>query len=281
LNQSFHIGSVRGITIRVHAMSLWLLGGLLLYVLAKNDDELTKLFFLGIPAVLVLVFLHELGHSVVAQHFGIKVVDITFWPLGGMARMSEIPEDSRIEGLIAIAGPAVNFALALLALAVWGVAGAPVSGVLAVFTYVFVLVNLMLGGFNLLPAFPMDGGRVLRAWLGRKGDWVGATEKAVRVSRVMAILLVFPGILLSCAMPLVAVFVWLVGARELMAVRLRHGISPFGGFAQQGEPFAGARYEPSADSGSGAARGSGGGFTDADIAELESYRGRLKRPGDD
>ena len=224
------MGSLFGIPIRLHWTFL-----VLLYLLVS----------LGSPwAILALfgsVLLHELGHSLVARRFGIRVIDITFWPLGGMARMNEIPEVPRIEGLVAIAGPAVNYVLAAISttLAIGlGALGIEGSAVLVQFT----VVNLLLGTFNLIPAFPMDGGRILRAWFARTTDWVTATQQAVMVGRVFAALMFFGPILLMfvmpqiCAMPLIAVFVWVAGGRELMAVRMRHGLNPFGGRGPFGSP---------------------------------------------
>jgi Zn-dependent protease len=237
VNGSIKIGSILGITLRLH----WLL----LVMLAA------PLFWGGNPLVFLVLFgcvlLHELGHSLAALAFGIRVVDITLWPLGGMARMSQIPESTRIEGLIAVAGPAVNFLLAaagLLAGGSWAAA--------------FVEVNLWMGCFNLLPAFPMDGGRLLRALLGRKGDWLGATESAVRIGRWFALLLVvagatgLPGTWLgpNLALPLVGLFVWISGTQELAAVRERKSQ------AQVRERT---------------------GFSAAEIAALERFRGRLSQ----
>jgi hypothetical protein len=161
---------------------------------------------------------------VVAQHFGIRVVDITFWPLGGMARMSQIPEDSRVEGWIAVAGPLVNFALAALTVPLLLVPP------IAPFATYFVAANLVLGTFNLVPAFPMDGGRVLRAWLGRRGDWLGATEEAVRVGRFVALAMVVAGFAWNPVLLLIAVFVWWAGGQELATVRMRHMGAPAFGF---------------------------------------------------
>ena len=229
---SFKIGNVFGIPVRIHATFLLLLYGVALL----TDNPFEALVWLVVSFACVL--LHELGHSLVARAFGLHVEDITLWPLGGMARMSQIPENSRIEALIAIAGPAVNFLLAgggLLALTFsWaaGLAGERTEHYLLL----FIVANLLQGGFNLLPAFPMDGGRLLRALLGRKGDWVRATETAARVGRwiaglmfvgSLAVMLAWPQSF--CLLPLLSVFIWIAGARELLAVRLRHGESPFGG----------------------------------------------------
>jgi len=212
---SIKIGSILGITLRVHVLLLGLLGVLIV---------------MGVPPlVFVILFgsvlLHELGHSLVALAFGLRVVDITLWPLGGMARMSQIPESTRIEALIAVAGPAVNFLLA----GGGTLAGLPPDGA-------FVSWNLAMGLFNLLPAFPMDGGRLLRAFLGRRGNWLGATESAVRIGRWFALLLCLIGFAGVYTLPLVGVFVWWSGVQELALVRARHAAvdrAPRSGFGPE------------------------------------------------
>ncbi|MDP6954883.1 MAG: site-2 protease family protein, partial [Planctomycetota bacterium] len=234
------IGSVFGITIRVHMLFLVMMGFFLLS--GQPSSALTILLLFG------LVFLHELGHSLVAQALGIRVLDITFWPLGGMARMSDIPENSRTEALIAIAGPAVNFLLAGLATPLLfltssasldlSISSAPSNtGLLPALLGLFIWINLALGLFNLVPAFPMDGGRILRAFLGRRGNWVEATARAVRVGRFFALAMVFGGLAIGhCMLPIVGIWLWWVGGQELMAVRARHGLFPFGNFFGRQSP---------------------------------------------
>jgi Zn-dependent protease len=279
--------------VRIHLTFLLLVWALFLF----TSDPLQAL---GLIAVIFgCVLLHELGHSLVARGFGLRVADITLWPLGGMARMSEIPEVPRIEALIAIAGPAVNFGLAGLALLglAAGVALDAQSD-LEDFLWFFLVANVMQGGFNLLPAFPMDGGRLLRAFLARKRDWLAATEVAVRVGRVLAGVLFLGSLAFVlrgqgfCMMPLVALFVWLEGKRELWSVRLRHGVSPFG----PGARTAWSSSEQAMEEGTGAAPqeppepGSArrprtwlqrlsrsGGFSEDEIRRLESHRGPLRR----
>jgi Zn-dependent protease len=238
---SWKIARLFGIDVRLH----WTFFLLALLVVQVPAEPLSSLLLIVIAFGSVL--LHELGHSLTARRFGIQVLDITFWPLGGMARMSEIPEEPRVEGWVAIAGPAVNFALVALSapLLIGSMtlgAPEPITQVL----FLFLLVNLMLGTFNLVPAFPMDGGRILRALLARKMDYVRATEIAVRTGRVIALAMIVLAVVLSltathtlCVMPLIALFVWFAGGRELLAVRLRHGLSPFGGAAFARGPFAG------------------------------------------
>lgn len=284
MRDSFHVGTIRGIQIRVH----YLLPLVIAFGLLVRPDLWAVLLFI-LP---LIVLLHELGHSIVAQSFGIRVLDITFWPLGGMARMSQIPENSRIEGLIAIAGPAVNFVLAgasLTFLLLPGIAGSAVGDL----ALVFLLFNVALGGFNLIPAFPMDGGRVLRAILGRKGDWVRATEGAVRVGRFFALLMFLSFFVTwNPVLPLIALFVWWTGQQELLAVRLRHataGFGPFGPFGAFGN-FAGGPARPgprpagpfgapapSPPPPPSAAPREGSGWSEKDIAELESFHGRLRQ----
>ncbi len=290
---SLRLGSVSGIDVRVHF--LWFL--LPLVLVRFGSEPLQQMAWLVV--IFGAVFLHELGHSLVAQHFGIRVLEITFWPLGGMARMSEIPENSRTEMLIAIAGPLVNFALALLSLTVIFAALLLDALWLAVPAAFFLKINLMLGGFNLIPAFPMDGGRVLRAYLGRKEDWVTATERAVRVGRYVALVMVFLAVLAGMwVVPLIAAFVWFAGAQELMAVRMRHGLGLFGRFTGTEPPPrpasaevwpAGASAARSGAESEGAQRPGvwstpgvprTGGFSESDVQELERFRGRVVPPSD-
>jgi len=287
---SWKIARLFGIDVRLHWTFLLLVAALL-----SGGDAVATAFVLG--AAFASVLLHELGHSLVAKRFGVRVLDITFWPLGGMARMSQIPEEPRIEGWIAIAGPAVNFLLAALAaplVAAGLVLNAPGAAVNAAFG--FLAINLTLGTFNLVPAFPMDGGRLLRAFLARRRDYVRATELAVRVGRAVALgmLALSVGLALFsshtlCLMPLVALFVWFAGGRELFAVRVRHGRVP--GFASAAGAQAmveeeGARVAtaPAADGPRRPAWQSPppvlgrGGFSEEALRRLERFPGPLRRP---
>ncbi|MCY2960241.1 MAG: site-2 protease family protein [Planctomycetota bacterium] len=242
---SFRIGSVAGIPIRVHVLFLLLVAAL---AFAPGTGAF-QLVALGV--LVVCVVLHELGHALVARRFGIHVLDITLWPLGGMARLSHIPESSRVEAAIAIAGPAVNVALALVAapLLLLQVFGPARDSILAALALSFVVVNVLMAAFNLLPAFPTDGGRLVRAWFGRKRSWVEATARAVWIGRVVAVAIGIAGIAWgNWMLPVVALWLWWTGGVELAQVRARHaqGLVPTGG------------------------------FTDADLARIESFRGPLR-----
>jgi Zn-dependent protease len=168
----------RGIPIRLHS-SFLALAALLILIDAASGGIGSALgtTLLGI-ALFGSVLLHELGHALAARRFGIDTRSITLYPFGGIAALSAEPRTPRAELWIALAGPAVNFALAAAGAAL-ALLGTPLMGM-------FVAINLALGLFNLLPAFPMDGGRVLRAGLTLRMGRLDATKLAIQVSRWFA-----------------------------------------------------------------------------------------------
>ena len=180
----------------------------------------------GVGFILALfgcVVLHEFGHALAARQFGIRTRSIVLLPIGGIAAIEKTPEDPRQEILIALAGPAVSFAIAgLLWLALLAAGG--IARPLAVdlgeagFVERLMVVNLLLGGFNLLPAFPMDGGRVFRAllslWLGR----VTATRIASIVAQAAAILFAVVGLHYNLFLVVIALFIWLGAVTEASTV---------------------------------------------------------------
>jgi Zn-dependent protease len=239
LSFSVKIGRLFGIDIRVHVLFLVLLGLLLLQ--ARGAAEFTSIA-LVYGGVFFFVLLHELGHSVVALRCGIRVLDITLWPLGGLARLASLPRKPSTELAITVAGPLVNFALAaaffvaLFALgALPNVGGLRMIGGSLLETYLFA--NLAMGLFNLVPAFPLDGGRILRALLAMRLGHLRATEIAVTVSRVLAVAGVAWGIYVSWWMLVaIAAFVWTSGMTELAAARWREATSrAFGDFVARDE----------------------------------------------
>lgn len=260
---SFRLGSILGITIRLHVLLL-----LLVVVLAFSRVGLTDWIALSLLGIILL--LHELGHCLVARLFGIRVLDITLWPLGGIARMNEMPESSRIEGWIAIAGPAMNFFLAALATPLLLLVGGGRDTASALLGY-FVWMNVIMGGFNLIPVFPTDGGRILRALFALGGNWLVATERAVLVSRIIAVILAVYGVLADMWMlPVLALWLWWMGSQELAMVRLRHSpTAPFASFdAMTGAARATQRQETPRTH---------AGFTEDDIERLERFRGSLRQ----
>ncbi|MBK9072802.1 MAG: M50 family metallopeptidase [Myxococcales bacterium] len=162
---------------------------------------------------MVGVLLHELGHAVVARRLGVRIAGIELNFFGGAAKMMELPKSANHEIAIALAGPAVSVALAVLGFGLFELTAQPMA-------QWFGYINAALAIFNLIPALPMDGGRVLRALLTRKFDFVRATEVAVKVSRVFAIVLVFVAIGTgSWRLALIAPFLWFLGTAEVWQAR--------------------------------------------------------------
>ena len=224
---SLNLGKILGIRIRAHWMFLVMLGW-------------AFLFWGGLAAVAYfcclfgLVVLHELGHSLVARRYGIRVRDITLLPIGGMARLEGMPPTPKAEFWIALAGPMVNIVLAAVlvpvAVAVTAWAAALNSAVLEWLGSGLVMlcaINVVLAVFNLLPGFPMDGGRILRAYWARRRGMVEATRKAARVGRWVAVIMAIVGVLtLHFVLVLIALFVYVAGKQEEFAVRLRYAQAP-------------------------------------------------------
>lgn len=175
-----------------------------------------------VASVFLCVVLHEFGHSLQARRYGIKVRDIVLLPIGGMARAERIPDVPRQEIIIAIAGPLVNFGLVLIFfVAIW-LRRAPLS-LESDFLLELIKINLILGTFNLIPAFPMDGGRILRGVLATRMPYVKATRYAKNVGQIIAIIFVVVGFLNTqfIMLPLIAVFVFFGAIGEERSVRAR------------------------------------------------------------
>ena len=236
---SWQITKVAGIGIHLHVTFLVLLGWI--GVDAFSERRQWGDVFEGwafILALFCIVVLHELGHALTARRFGIRTRDITLLPIGGVARLERLPEEPRQEMLVALAGPAVNVALAILFFAILGgarglahltrirIAGGP-------FLASLMWVNLALALFNLLPAFPMDGGRVLRALLARRLNYARATNIAAAIGQFIALLMGFAGLcslfglLGSFSNPfliLIGLFVWVAAGQEAGQVRMRSAL---------------------------------------------------------
>ncbi len=180
---SWKLGRIAGIDVFVHPTFL-----LVLFLPGVLADGLLSVLLL--LSVFGCVLLHEFGHALMARRFGIETVDITLYPIGGVARLQRLPLAAGAELLIALAGPAVNFVIvgALILLGSLGFDRALAGTELGFFMAELMVVNLVLGLFNLIPAFPMDGGRVLRALLSGVMDRPRATSIAAGIGRVLAVL---------------------------------------------------------------------------------------------
>jgi Zn-dependent protease/CBS domain-containing protein len=230
---SWRVGSITGIGLYIHATFLLLLAWVAIGEYQSSGSAgaaLNGVMF--VLAVFATVVLHELGHALAARRYGIKTRDITLLPIGGVARLERMPRDPRQELVVALAGPAVNVAIAAI-LFLWLrlTGGMPAFGESAslgegflerTFVARLLAVNLWLVIFNLIPAFPMDGGRVLRAILAmRNRDYAQATERAARVGKFFALVFGIVGLFVveNPMLVFVALFVWLGAAGEAAAAQ--------------------------------------------------------------
>ena len=227
---SFQIGKLFGIPIRIHLTFLLLLFFVGISGSKYGGSTGTLFGMISIVLIFLCVVLHEIGHSLVARHYGIVVRDIILLPIGGVSEMEEIPQDPKQEISISIVGPLVSFSLAVVFYVLSVVLDqSPSFGQLSIFKGNLIAnlfwINLILGMFNLIPAFPMDGGRVLRGILATRIDSLRATKVAVGVGQVFAILLFFFGIFFNLWMALIAIFIYLGAEGEERMVEMRAALS--------------------------------------------------------
>jgi Zn-dependent protease/predicted transcriptional regulator len=224
---SVKLGRIAGITIHMHLTFLLLIFWIGLSHWLREGTWPAVVTGTGfVLALFGCVLLHELGHALAARRYGIGTRDITLLPIGGVARLERMPDEPREELWVALAGPAVNVVIAAV-LGVWlFVAGGwqPISQLDVgggSFIERLMLVNLFLVGFNLLPAFPMDGGRVLRALLAMRMDYAKATQRAAGIGQMMAFLFGFLGLFGNPFLLFIAFFVWIGAAQEASMVQTK------------------------------------------------------------
>ncbi|MFD1188404.1 site-2 protease family protein [Pontibacter rugosus] len=223
---SLKLGRVAGINILVHWTFVLLLGWVAFTEAQRGSDlATTVLAMVFILAVFFCVVLHELGHALTAKRFGIKTKMITLLPIGGVASLERMPEQPKRELLIAAAGPAVNVVIAfILWLVLPSLQSVPDEAFLqritpANFFYILLIVNVVLVVFNAIPAFPMDGGRVLRALLAFKLGRVRATQIAANIGQLLAIFFVFVGFMYNPFLILIGAFVFFGAYSENILVQ--------------------------------------------------------------
>jgi Zn-dependent protease/predicted transcriptional regulator len=230
MKSSWKIGTLAGIELRLHiTFPLLLIWVGTSYYSARHSwsDAVSGVAFtLTLFAIIVL---HELGHALTARRYGVGTKDITLLPIGGVARLDRIPENPKQELMVALAGPAVNVVLALLFfIVISALSGVPSFADLdelgSSFLVRLMWVNIFIVLFNMLPAFPMDGGRVLRAILAMRMNYVRATTIAATIGQGMAWLLGIAGLFYNPFLVLIAVFVWMGAAQEAGAVRMKSSL---------------------------------------------------------
>jgi Zn-dependent protease/predicted transcriptional regulator len=242
--RNFHVGTITDIPIRLNITFVvfmpvlaWLISRpaqLAAYAgfvasISPHEVDIAMLqtgntpIVIGVSAALGLfvgVLLHELGHSWTARRYGITITSITLWIFGGMAHMEDLPEDWNVEFYVALAGPAMSVLVAAVCYALLFVV--PAQPVVVFVIGWLAVINLTLAIFNMLPAFPMDGGRVLRALLARSRPYAEATRTAASVGKGMAILLAVVAVLaFAPLMLLIAMFVYVAAGAESRTTVMR------------------------------------------------------------
>lgn len=227
------IGKIAGIELHVHFTFVLLL--VFLGFVYWRTTHLISATLVGVAFIVVLfgcVLLHELGHALMARHYGIKTHDITLLPIGGVARLERMPENPIQELWVALAGPAVNVAIAAV-LFIWlaatggfvaAVDASPGGGPIL---QRLMAVNILLAVFNMLPAFPMDGGRVLRAALSTRLGRRRATAIAANVGQFMAIIFGIVGFFYNPFLIFIGIFVYLGAQAEAGVVEMQSALGKF------------------------------------------------------
>jgi Zn-dependent protease len=227
---STKIGTFAGIDVYVHTTFLMLIAWVALAHWQTGHSVTAAVQ--GVAFVMALfgcVVLHEFGHALTAKRFGIKTRDITLLPIGGVARLERMPDDPKQELWVALAGPAVNVVIAGALFVVVQVTGtfAPL-GALSVTSGSFLerlmIVNVFLVAFNMLPAFPMDGGRVLRALLAIRMDYTRATQLAANIGQGMALVFGLIGLFFNPFLMFIALFVWIGAGQEAAMTQMKSAL---------------------------------------------------------
>lgn len=228
MDGSLKLGKVSGIAIKIH----WTFLILLLFVagaeLSRGGSTADVLFSLGfVLAIFLCVVLHEYGHALTARHYGVTTDKITLLPIGGVANIKKMPKKPKQELIIALAGPLVNVVIAgILALFLplqeltqkenMGLTEAPTA---ENFFLLLLSINIILVLFNAIPAFPMDGGRVLRALLAMRMPRLKATKVAARIGQFFSVLFIIFGFFYNFWLVLIGVFVYLGAGAEYKMVK--------------------------------------------------------------
>jgi len=232
MSWSLNIGKVAGTVVRIHLTFLLFLAWIFAASYASSGAAAAWDTLAFVVLLFLCVLLHEFGHIFTARAFGVSTPYVTLLPIGGVAQLERIPEEPWEEFLIAIAGPLVNVVITVLLVTVAGAQLNPTAAGAVESTHIalvdrLAIVNLFLALFNLIPAFPMDGGRVLRALLASRLGYVRATEISASIGQFVAFALGFFGLMYNPLLIFIAIFVYLAAASESHMVALRaasHGV---------------------------------------------------------
>jgi len=222
---SIPIFRIAGIQLRIHVTFVLLIAWLAFGYYAQGGSPAAAEGVIFVLLLFLCVVLHEFGHALAAKSFGINTPDITLLPIGGVARLERMPEEPKQELVIAVAGPAVNVVIAL---------GLFVAGGSFINPFVnpaapervglvsqLLIINVLLVAFNLLPAFPMDGGRVLRALLAARMSYARATQIAATVGQGFAFVFGFIGLIWNPFLIFIALFVYIGASQEAALAQMK------------------------------------------------------------
>jgi Zn-dependent protease/predicted transcriptional regulator len=224
---SWKLGEVAGINVYVHVTFFIIIGWLAVsHWIRERSLNATIVGVAFVLALFACVVLHEFGHALTARKYGIKTRDITLLPIGGVARLERMPSEPVQELWVALAGPAVNVVIAaVLFLGLYATGDRdPITAVNmtgGLFLKRLIVVNLFLVVFNMLPAFPMDGGRVLRALLATQMEYTRATNIAAGIGQGMAFLFGFLGLFGNPFLLFIALFVWIGATQEASITQMK------------------------------------------------------------
>lgn len=226
MNTSIQIGKIMGIPIKLHITFLLILP-VFAYIFSINPprfgfsdvESLSLKYVLSLSAAIslfVCVLLHELGHSYVAKRHGTNIQSITLFLFGGVSSMEEIPRNPKIELKMALAGPGVSLLIGAILIIIYELfkTGEPSLVYYLRLVWLIGAINIILCIFNLLPAFPMDGGRVLRAWLAGRMSYIQATRAAAGIGKMFAIFMGIFGLLIASFWLILIAFFIYIGASE-------------------------------------------------------------------
>lgn len=227
---SWKLARIAGIDVYVHATFFMVIAWIAL--VHWNESHSLSAVVEGVGFILTLfacVVLHEYGHALTAARYGIRTRDITLLPIGGVARLERFPDVPIQELWVALAGPAVNVVIAVLLFGWLQASGAwqsveQVGLTTGAFAERVMIANVFLAAFNLLPAFPMDGGRALRAFLATRMDYTQATQRAATIGQGMAIVFGFVGLMSNPMLIFIALFVWIGAGQEASATQLKYAL---------------------------------------------------------
>ena len=228
---SWRLGKFLGIDVFMHVTFLLLIGWVVLSQWLQGDTLAAVIE--GVAFILLLfacVVLHEYGHALTARRYGIKTRDITLLPIGGVARLEKMPDNPAEELWVALAGPAVNVVIAAVLFACLQVTSSlqPLSALdvgEGAFFERLMVVNIFLVIFNMIPAFPMDGGRVVRALLAMRMEYTRATQIAASLGQMIAILFGFIGLFTNPFLLFIAFFVWIGAAQEASMTQMKSALA--------------------------------------------------------